>query len=314
MRFQFALVLAALPFTGSAGGFSGGPGVPRVASSPAPALSGARWGEVGHRLIGQAAADALPDSMPPFFRAAAAQLAYLNPDPDRWRARDERALDPALEAAGAPEHYVDVELLPAGALLARDRLAYADSLRAAGLATSRVGLLPYRTLELAQRLRVGFRQWRAATDPAERAWIEARIINDAGVLGHYVADGSNPHHTTVHYDGWVGENPRGFTTERGFHGRFEGQYVASHIELADVERAAAAPARDLGDLRVAIWSYIDHTHTFVETLYALDRDEPFGRDTTGPAHEAFAVERLAAGAEMLRDLWWTAWVSSGSAD
>ncbi|HLA64088.1 MAG TPA: hypothetical protein VK610_06650, partial [Rhodothermales bacterium] len=273
---------------------------------PAPA----RWGEDGHRLVGRAAADALPEEMPAFFRDAAAQLAYLNPEPDRWRARDERDLDGAMDGAHAPEHFVDMELLPPGALLAPNRLAYADSLRAAGEQASIAGILPYTTLELTQRLRVSFRLWRAAESADERAWIEARIINDAGILGHYVADGSNPHHTTIHYNGWVGENPEGFVTERGFHGRFESAYVASHVTLDEVARAAVAPARDLGALRPAIWGYLTDTHALVGELYRLDQAEPFGEATTGAAHRAFAVGRLAAGATMLRDLWWTAWVSS----
>lgn len=289
---------------------AGPPIVVPVSHSPVPAsFGGARWGEYGHRLIGRAAADELPDGTPPFFRAAAAQLAYLNPEPDRWRSGAEQALDPALGSASAPEHYVDMEVVPARALGAPDRFAYADSL-GRGQDVAAAGLLPYRILELTQRLRVGFRQWRAATDSAERAWIEARIVDDAGILGHYVADGSNPHHTTVHHHGWVGENPRGFSTESGIHSRFEGSYVATHIELAEVERAMGAPPRDVGDIRAAVWTYLGQTHGLVERLYELDLEEPFGRTTTGADHEAFVVERLAAGAEMLRDLWWTAWVSS----
>ena len=70
----------------------------------APA-SGVRWGDHGHRLVGRAAADAVPDEMPDFFRAAVLQLEYLNPEPDRWRDRTERDLDEALNAARAPEHF-----------------------------------------------------------------------------------------------------------------------------------------------------------------------------------------------------------------
>ena len=59
-----------------------------------------------------------------------------------------------------------------------------------------MGLLPFKMLEMTQQLRVDFRNWRAAPDSI-KPWIEARIIDDAGILGHYVADGSNPLHTTI---------------------------------------------------------------------------------------------------------------------
>ena len=291
----------------------------RTAAFPLLALAlvafapGARWGEHGHRLVGRAAADALPEAMPAFFRDAAAQLEYLNPEPDRWRDRAERDLDPAMDAAHAPEHYVDLEMVPAGALDAPDRFAFADSLAAHGEVAKNAGVLPYQILELTQRLRVGFRTWRAAETDAERAYAEARILNDAGILGHYVADASNPHHTTIHYNGWVGEDGRFATLERGFHGRFESAYVETHVELPEVEAALTAPARDLGPLRAPVWAYVMGTHELVERLYELDEAESFGPDTQGADHRAFAVGRLAAGAAMLRDLWWTAWVTSAEA-
>jgi hypothetical protein len=40
--------------------------------------------------------------------------------------------------------------------------------------------------------------WRAEKDSNKRKWIEQRIINDAGIPGHYVIDVANPHHTTIH--------------------------------------------------------------------------------------------------------------------
>jgi hypothetical protein len=46
-------------------------------------------------------------------------------------------------------------------------------------------------------------------------------------------------------------------------------------------------------------------------LYALEKTAPFGQDTNSAQHKAFAVERLSAGIELLRSLWWTAWLRSG---
>jgi hypothetical protein len=281
-----------------------------VAARPAGDAPAVRWGAHGHEMIGLVAAEALPDEMPAFFREAAAQLSFLNPEPDRWRHRRERDLDPAMDAALSPEHYINFEIIPEGALLARSRFAYMDTLSAHGAALPGPGLLPWRILELTQRVRVGFRQWREAATDEERRWIEQRIINDAGILGHYVADGSNPHHTSIHHNGWVGENPRGFTTERGFHARFESVFVRENIVIDDVRGAVYSEAQVFQDVREAVWRYLSSSHGLVERLYELDLEEPFGAETRGVEHRAFATDRLAAGAEMLRDLWWTAWMSS----
>jgi hypothetical protein len=269
-----------------------------------------RWGAVGHQLIGAAAAAALPAAMPAFFRAARDELAYLNADPDRWRDRAEAALDPAMDGAYVPDHYIDLERIPDGAWAARTRFDFLDSLRGAGVSATRGGLLPFRIEELTQRLREEFRLWRTADDARTRSWIEARIIDDAGILGHYVADGSNPHHTTIHYDGWVGENPRHFSTARGFHARFETLYVETHITAADLAGVVDTTPRVLLPLRSAILGYLRASHAQLETLYALDQAAPFDAATTDPADRHFVVERLAAGATELRDLWWTAWVTS----
>jgi len=274
----------------------------------------ALWGEAGHRITARAAVAALPAQMPQFFHDAAPQLAYLNPEPDRWRSRDESRLDAALEGATAPDHFLDLEMIPelrrAGMLASKDRYAFADSLRAAKVDPSAAGALPFAMLEVTQRLRVAFRQWRRAPNDTERRWIEARIINDAGILGHYVADGSNPAHTTIHYNGWVGANPNGYATDNRFHGRFESAFVQSRVKLDDVQPGVRADARVFPSLRPAITTYFMQTHGELERLYQLDKASPFGAEQQGVEHKAFAAARLAAGATMLRDLWWTAWMTS----
>jgi hypothetical protein len=274
----------------------------------------ALWGAHGHEMIGRVAAENLPEAMPAFFRESADQLSWLNPEPDRWRSRTEREMDPAMDGFYSLNHYINFERIPASALAARDRYAYQDSLRAAGHEGPMPGFVHLRILEKTQRLRVAFREWRAETDPDQRRWIEARIVNDAGILGHYVADGSNPHHTTIHFNGWDRDtpNPRGFTTDRSFHRRFESEFVGARLGLDDVRGAMRSPASAIPDLRPAIIGYLRESNGLVERLYELEQVERFSRDTRSPEHHAFAAARLAAGAEMLRDLWWTAWVTSES--
>ncbi len=301
-----SLVITTVTSLAIASGTSGTSGTSRPAAIV--------WGEAGHRITAQAAVAALPDDMPAFFREAGPQLAYLNPEPDRWRNRQEGANDPALDGGTAPDHFLDYELIPeasrAGALAAKDRYAFADTLRAHGVDPATAGAVPFAIIEATQRIRLGFRAWRVAPNAQVRQWIEARILNDAGILGHYVADASNPAHTSIHFNGWVGANPRGYATDTRFHGRFESAYVQARITTADVSAALTAAPRAFPALRPAVVSYFLATHAEVETLYELDRRSPFNAETVAAENKTFAVTRLAAGASMLRDLWWTAWATS----
>lgn len=271
------------------------------------------WGDAGHRMTGEAAALSLPHEMPAFFRNASHQLSYLNPEPDRWKERAERNLDPALEGGTSPDHFIDMEMVSpavlANALKAPNRYAYSDTLAAAGVKAAVYGFLPFRMLELSQRLRVDFRIWRAAPDSI-KPWIEQRIIDDAGILGHYVADGSNPAHASDQYNGWTRANPNGYATDKQFHARFESAYVGAHIKVSDVLARMDTSARVIPDFRAAIIQYLNETNAQIEPLYKLDKTHPFDANTTAPENKAFTVDRLAAGARMLRDIWYTAWMTS----
>ena len=282
-------------------------------STSAPLSIDLRWGAHGHELAARLAATHLPADVPEFFRDAAAQLEYLNPEPDRWRDSDAREMHEGFRY----DHYLDLELVPEEAFDARDRWEFLRVLYAAGIERPErdVGLLPFRVAELYQRMENGFRRWRAESDPEVRRWIEERIVNDAGILGHYVTDASQPHHTTIHFNGWneeLEENPGGFTTDRGFHSRFETQFVSAHVTAEHVFTGFSAKAARVEDPLEGIWDFVRYINGYVHRLYELDRD--YGFEPDEPAHPeslAFAVERIQDGGAFLRDLWWSAWVASG---
>src|SRR5438477_9208632 len=114
--------------------------------SPQPSQRPLPWGEDGHRLIGAAAAAALPADVPAFFRGAGAQLSYLNYEPDRWRRRELAAMDSAF----APDHFINLERVPEGALDQPDRWSFLRFVARNTTLTAperEVGLLPYSMLE-----------------------------------------------------------------------------------------------------------------------------------------------------------------------
>lgn len=273
-------------------------------ATPAP------WGHDGHLMVGRAAAAHIPADMPAFFRREVQRLSYLNFEPDRWRDSDMSEMNEAFRY----DHYIDLENVPTAAREARDRFRFLAVLyRQTDLARPErdAGFLPFRIVELAQRLETGFRRWRAAGGE-ERAWIEERIMNDAGVLGHYVADGSQPHHSTIHFNGWSSDapNPRNFPTTRDFHSRFESAFVSASVEPDQVRDGIEGNPEALVDVRRAVWAYLDESNELVERLYELEKDVGFDPANPHPEAAAFVLERLTAGADMLRRMWYTAWVNS----
>jgi hypothetical protein len=271
------------------------------------------WGNDGHRIINRLAASALPADAPAFLRSDAAihEIEYLGPEPDRWRSRAE----PELSVAQAPEHFIDLE--PADALgpLPRNRLDFEAEVFAHNQRPERIGLQPWETVEVWERLKAALREYRRmaadkAANPNDLAAVEQAAIFYAGWLGHYVGDGSQPLHTTINYDGWVmKENPNGYTTAHGLHSRFETQFVSANITATDVQAKMTAPKVVPGDVFDSYVAYLRHTATQIDAVYAFDKAGAFENAGTLESR-AFTAERLAAGASELRDLIYTAWVRS----
>jgi len=277
-------------------------------------LSGFGWGNEGHRLINRLAASSLPADVPAFLRSESAigEIEYLGPEPDRWRSRAE----PELSAAQAPEHFIDLELADALGPLPRNRLDFEALVFAHNQRPEKIGLQPWETLEVWQRLKASLREYRhlAADKSASQNDLQAAeqaAIFYAGWLGHYVGDGSQPLHTTVNYDGWaLKENPKGFSTAHGIHWKFEGPFVAANMKASDVAPKMTPPSLISGDIFDSYVAYLHHSATLVDAVYAFDKAGGFDNAGT-PESRAFTAERLAAGASELRDLIYTAWIESG---
>src|SRR5438067_6864294 len=192
------------------------------------------WGEKGHYIVNEAATRTLPNDMPVFFYKAFGQLVWTAYDPDRWRGAGE-----SLDAVNPPDHFLDYEYV-ADLKLPADRAKYIDvlyksgTLRRHGISLSTPGFLPWRIAEMSEQLTNEWRQWRALIPGSlERTYIERDIIRDAGVLGHFVGDASNPEHTTWNYNGWIDPNPNHYPNDCAAHDRFE-RYFVTHAMSAEI--------------------------------------------------------------------------------
>jgi len=71
-----------------------------------------------------------------------------------------------------------------------------------------------------------------------------------------------------------------------------------------------APAVLRSDYFAAALALVRESSSLVEHLYQLDRDQAFAYPPVSASGKEFAVRRLAAGAALTRDLWWSAWRNS----
>ncbi len=283
---------------------------------------GFSWGSDGHRMINRLAIEALPPDAPAFLKTPQAldEIEYLGPEPDRWRSPAE----PELNYAQAPEHFIDLETADVVGPLPKRRSDFLNELaayrvdhpnQAAVETPEKVGLQPWETNEVWERLKAAFREYRMQTNPpaghtarTDTRPVQAAILFYSGWLGHYVGDGSQPLHVSIQYNGWVGPNPNGYTTEHHIHAQFETVFVAANIKPSDVQ-PLIAPLHPVPDEWAGYLAYLRHSGSLVEKTYQLDKAGGFiGAGT--PEAKQFTEERLAAGAAMLRDLIYAAWIQS----
>jgi hypothetical protein len=299
-------------------------------AAPLPAFA---WGAQGHRIVNGAAIRALPPSLPAFVRSAGAhdEIALLGPEADRLKGAGK-----PLDADADPAHYVDalddgtIDGVVAMRDLPADERAYDRALHRAEPESDAwsQGYLPYAIADGWKRLVRDFAYWRvdaagerlaqSAEDRRlfafDRGVREAVTLRDIGYWGHFVGDGSQPLHVSVHFNGWNGKrygNPNGFSESKTIHSRFETALVRA---VADEDRVVArvgAPRALATPILAEVGTYLATTESFVPAVYRLEAAG--GIDGRSAAATALVLDRLAAGAAELRDLIVAAWVASEDA-
>ena len=297
-----------------------------VLAAGAPASHVLAWGATGHRLVGQLGVEALPAELPAFLRTAEAveDVGELAREPDRSKASGKMH-----DTERDPGHFVDIDdngtVLggPPLAGLPPTRSDYEAALQKVGTDSYHAGYLPYSIVDGWQQLGKDFAYWRVLSaaiprepNPGRKAWMQrdldrrkALTIRDLGVWAHFVGDGSQPMHVSIHFSGWGDHpNPHGYTQEK-VHAAFEGAFVRAHVG-ADQVRAAMRPSSPCAEaIETCVSRYLAASAASVETFYALQKEGGFaGADPL--RGKTFAADRLAAAADALRDLVTTAWAAS----
>jgi hypothetical protein len=297
------------------------------------------WDYEGHRLVNQLALASLPANFPAFARTPAARerVAFLAGEPDRWR----NTPDLALKHFNSPDHYLDIDDLPLYRLdpasLTPFRYEFAAQLAAARAARPHdfapidpakdadrtralVGFLPWTITEHYSKLKSTFSYLKALEEggtPEEVSNAQQNTLYCMGVLGHFVGDGAQPLHTTKHYNGWVGDNPKNYTTNRTFHAWIDGGFLQRAGLRADSLLARVRPAKVLTaptspglhtNVFPAVMSYLQEQFKLVEPLYDLEKRGQLAREgeVFTEAYDFLTGQMLKAG-QMLGDLWLSAW-------
>ncbi len=300
------------------------------------------WDEEAHNVVVEAAVARLPAELPEFVRDgdALARLRFLGSEPDRWR---NLRLAP-MSQLNNPDHFFDVDLLDLYELTSEtlprfryDFIAHVaaykakhpgkdygyDPARDSGRWMEWPGFAPYRICELYVQLKSSWRTFNTYSKypelakPGELQACRDNIVYLMGIMSHYVADVAQPLHTTKHYDGWVGPNPKEYASRRGYIHRLVdgGAFRESGLTATDLLGGKPLPSIDDQKLFERVLDHILESHSHFEELYALEKkgaltpgDPKFGEGVT------FLKERLTSAAVMLTALWESAYHDAGTDD
>ena len=301
--------------------------------------SAGAWDYELHRFVNQIALKTLPNSFPAFVRTpeAAERIAYLSGEPDRWRNSNEGALKHVNE----PDHFFDIEdLEPLGLRL--DELTGFREEFVASIVTARMqkkslfelnvtsmgpnrnrwlpGLLPWKLAEEYGRLKSSFsclrtfEQYGGQTSEIVNA--QASVVQVMGIMGHFAGDAAQPLHTTRHYNGWVGLNPSGYTTNRSFHAWIDGGFMRKSGLEKEVLLRRVRPARllwksanpdDIEPVFSLTLNFVREQFTQVDVLYAAEKAGDLKGVGTAAGRNLMEAQLLKAG-QFLGDLWYSAWI------
>lgn len=295
------------------------------------------WDYEIHRVINELALASLPTNFPAFVfeEKNKERILFLGGEPDRWRNTPELE----LRHQNHPDHYFDYEYLEMHRILPRElpsfryefmamlaltRVAHSQNFPPIDPARNRdktrelPGFLPWTVNEYYAKLKSQFsclREFEENGNSDEIYNARQNVVYVMGVMGHFVGDVTQPLHTTKHFNGWVGENPYGYTTSTKIHAWIDGGYVEkagidrkklfSRVKPAVNLRKGANPENP-DNLFPDIMQFFLEQNRLVETLYKMEKEGKFsGEGENGLAGREFIEEQILKAAQMLGNLWLT---------
>ena len=302
------------------------------------------WDYEGHRLVNELALLSLPRDFPQFVHSPGARerILFLSGEPDRWR----NSQDLPFRHASSPDHYLDIEELAdyglTASTLSHFRYEFTEQLAAGRAANARkfptidpskdpartralIGFLPWTITESYSKLKSAFSYLRVYEElgtPEEIENARQNVLYLMGVMGHFVGDAAQPLHTTKHFNGWVGRNPQGYTTNRTFHSWIDGGFFQkAGLDRASEFQGRLRPAQLLGadaaaakpeDIFPDVIRFIQGQHRLVEPLYQLEKEGKLsGEGKAGLEGREFLRGQVIKAGQMLGDLWYSAWKQAG---
>jgi hypothetical protein len=252
------------------------------------------WGLEAHVLINRAACTTVPGSLRRFFMRHQAFIGEHGKDPDTvFTVKDGEA--------ERMRHWMDLDEL--------DRFPFRNIPRNYEKALAKygrerlkeAGLLPWRVAELYARLVQAMR---------ESDWKRVPLL--AAHLGHYVADGHQPFHTTTNYDGQL-------TGNQGIHKRFENEMIRRHLGQYQELAAFTQPAQRTADPVGFTFDFLIDSYVWVDNLLRADTLARRGVHGYDDAYYAalyvfagkLAKLSMAQAATDLGSLWYSAWIDAG---
>ena len=271
------------------------------------------WGVIGHERINRAAVMALPKPLQTFFYNHIDFITQESTVPDLRR----NVLNDKMEP---PRHYFDMENFGDVATFPKTmeeaKAKYDEKF------LTKNGILPWHIQDLMVKLTKAFKEKR-----------KNEILFIAGDLGHYIADGHMPLHTSDNHDG---QN----TNQKGIHSLWESRLpelfakdykfnVPQGVYLENVEKAT--------------WDLIFDTHSLVEPLLAFDKklriatpeNKIFVTDANGEVAKnkyggtmysdeyskqlhadmnGMVEKQMRKAITVTASFWYTAWVNAGKPD
>lgn len=263
------------------------------------------WGFFAHKRINRLAVFTLPSEMLPFYKKNIIFITEnaINPDQRRYAVDGE-----------APRHYIDIDNYGDSAIFKVPRYWNEAVKKFSEDSLMKHGINPWFVNKMKYQLTEAFKQMDAK-----------RILRISADLGHYIADGNVPLHTTRNYNGQ-------FTNQLGIHGFWESRLPELYSENYDFY---VGPSSYVKNTQLKAWDAIKNAHFALDSVFGFEKlltkkfspdkkytfDERSGmtiktysRPFSESYHQMLAGQverRMVASIKMVGDFWFTAWVDAG---